>query len=107
MVALHLALLSLTVSQVIGGIDNISNIINLFILINFSTEKVKFPYSHFDMRNYNLFIIVGPSAKQWNAKTLSGLKKKIDRVKSKLEISPERFRGNKKQTMSDDGEGKN
>ena len=55
------------------------------------------------------FIIVGVglSEKQWNAKTLRGLKKKIDRVKSKLEISPERFRGIKKQTVSDDGEGKN
>ena len=60
------------------------------------------------MRSYYFFLIVGVglSEKQWNAKTLRGLKKKIDRVKSKLEISPERFRGIKKQTVSDDGEGK-
>ena len=60
------------------------------------------------MRSYYFFIIVGVGlSDKWNAKTLRGLKKKIDRVKSKLEISPERFRGIKKQTVSDDGEGKN
>ena len=100
MVALHLAFLSLTISHVIGGIDNISNIINsLSKLISFSKKKLWYEKLLF-------FFIVGPSAKQWNAKILSGLKKKIDRVKSKLEISP-KLKGNKKETVSDEGEGKN
>ena len=55
---------------------------------------------------FSIIVGVGLSEKQWNEKTLRGLKKKIDRVKSKLEISLKR-KGNKKQTVSDEGEGKN
>ena len=54
-------------------------------------------------------MFVGSRAKQWRTKSSSGLMKKINNIKSKLEIPPKRHRGRQnanKQSMSH-GEGKN
>ena len=62
-----------------------------------------------DTETVYLRMFVGSRAKQWRTKSSSGLMKKINNVKSKLEIPAKRHRGRQntiKQSMSN-GKGKN